>query len=353
MSRPAAYTAQLLETSASAYAGFATSLLLERHPELAERYAPMAMRTWKSSLTQRTLELAAALDAAEPRLFTSRIRWAEQAFQARQLEPRDLYSSLVCLREVLHEELPEAGREEATTYLDQALDSLNGPAAEPRAELDPSHPHQRLALQYMQAVLEGDSRRGIATVSDAVAEGLSVRDAYLEVLLAAQKEIGGLWHLGQVSVAEEHFVTATTERAMAVLAQGAERRPDNGRTVLSAAVAGNTHGLAVRVLADFFELDGWRSIYAGADLPTDDLATAAVYFEADLLVLSAALPTQLKSTRQIIRAVRGLPERDVKILVGGVAFADAPELWKSLGADGYAPDADGAVELGRQLLGLA
>ena len=353
MSQPGTFTAQILETSASAYAGFATSLLLERHPEVAERYSPGAMRTWKSTLTQRTLELAAALDAKEPRLFTSRVLWAERAFQARELEAQDLRTSLVCLREVLHEELPEVGRDAATTYLDQALDLLATETQAVDVQLDPTHPNQRLALQYMQAVLEGDGRRGIGLVVDAVADGLSFRDAYLSVLLAAQQEIGNLWHLGRVSIAEEHFVTATTERAMAVLAQQATRQPTHGKTVISAAVAGNTHGLAVRVLADFFEIAGWRSIGIGADVPAADLATATIYFEADLVMLSAALPTQLKTARQTIEAIRQLPDCKAKILVGGVAFAEAPELWRALGADGYAVSADTAVEQGERLVGLA
>jgi hypothetical protein len=37
-------------------------------------------------------------------------------------------------------------------------------------------------------------------------------------------------------------------------------------------------------------------------------------------------------------------------MVGGLAFADAPEVWKKLGADGYSPDAREAVRLGSQLV---
>ena len=44
MSPPTALAAQLLETSASAYAGYAASLLLERRPEVAERYAAVSGR---------------------------------------------------------------------------------------------------------------------------------------------------------------------------------------------------------------------------------------------------------------------------------------------------------------------
>ncbi len=352
MSQPSLFAAQILENSAPAYAGYAASLLLERHREVTERYGSAALRDWKASLTQRVLELAAALDAEEPRIFTSRVLWVAKLLRARDLAARDLRSALACLREVLRDELPEVGRDEADRYLGLALEALD--AAPPAAEagLDPSKPIDRLALRYVQAVLEGDGRAGLDLVVGAVDEGMGLERVYLGVLLGAQREVGNMWHAGELSVAEEHVVTATTERAMSILAQRARRRESNGKTVLAAAVGGNRHGLGARVLADFFEVAGWRSICLGADVPAADVALAVVYFDADVLVLSAALATQLKSVRRTIETVRALPEREVKILVGGGAFADTPDLWRRLGADGHAAGANSAVSLAGRLVGL-
>ena len=64
-----------------------------------------------------------------------------------------------------------------------------------------------------------------------------------------------------------------------------------------------------------------------------------------------ALPTQLKTARQTIEAVQGDDTLDTKILVGGGAFAELPDLWKGLGADGYVEKVDRAVELGGRLVG--
>ena len=351
MSQTTAFAAQILETSASAYAAFAANLLLERHPEVGEQYAPTAMRDWKSHLTQRILELSAALGVEEPDLFTSRVRWTGEALAARQVGDHDVQKSLLCLRDVLREELPETARGAAEGYLDSALGQLAAPAGAEPAGLDPAVPCQRLALEYLRAALEGDSRRAVELILDAVDSGLSTRDAYLDVLSAAQKEVGRMWHLGDVAIAEEHLVSATSERAMSILVHRAPRAAANGKTVIAAAVADNGHDLGVRVLADFFELAGWRSICLGADVPVPDLTQAVAYFRPDLLVLSAALSTQLKILRQNIEAVRQL-DHAVKILAGGIVFAEAPELWRALGADGHAEQADAAVRLGASLVGL-
>lgn len=359
VSQPTRFAADLLEASASAYAGYAAGLLLERHPEIAARYAPSAMRSWKTNLTQRALELAAALAAEEPEIFGARVRWAHKSFHARDLELKDLHASLACLGEVLREEMPERVRGQVAAYVDPVLSSLavavNGGSATPPPHalgLDSESASGRLTLRYLQRVLEGDSRAAIDFVVAAADGGTPVEELYLDVLLAAQREVGDLWHLGEIGVAEEHHVTATTERAMAVLAQRAERRPAVGKTVVAAAVEANGHGLGVRVLCDFFEIAGWRSICLGADVPPSEIATSAVYFDADLVVLSAALAVQLQAVGRSIEALRALEDREIEIMVGGGAFTEAPELWRRLGADGYAATVRDAVELGGRLVGI-
>jgi hypothetical protein len=39
----------------------------------------------------------------------------------------------------------------------------------------------------------------------------------------------------------------------------------------------------------------------------------------------------------------------VKVLVGGAAFSGLPSLWRSVGADGWAPEAAGAIAEVRRL----
>lgn len=352
MSQSNTFTAQILEASAPAYGAYAANLLLERHPEIGDRHGPSAMGDWKSHLTQRVLELAAAIDVAQPELFASRVRWTDQAFRSRAVEESDLRSSLECLHQVLREEMPPPARDPLDSYFTPALATFEQSTDYDKSLLDATRPHQRLALEFLRETLEGNSRAAITIITDAVDQGLSIRDAYLEVLAPVQREVGRLWHVGDLNIAEEHLVTTTTDRSMAVLSQRAHHAEANGKTVVTAAVSGNRHDLGVRMLTDFFEMAGWRGICLGASVPRQDLTHAVAFFESDLLVLSAALSTQLKNVRRNIDAVRALPDRDVKILVGGVVFEEAPTLWQDLGADGHAPAAEDAVALGDRLVNL-
>ena len=350
MSEKDSFTAGLLEISAAGYASLAARRLLDRHPEVAEHFAPDAFGAWKAALAQRIVELAAALKLGVPRVFAGRVLWTESAFRARDVPVEDLRASLEALGEVLQEELPERCRKPAGQALALALEALESAGPRPELGLDPDSETGRLALEYLSTVLEGDGRSGIDLVLGRVDAGLSVESAYLDVLVPAQREVGRLWHAGEMGVAEEHLVTQTTQRLMGLLAMKAPRQPANGRTAICAAVAGNVHDVAVRVIADMLEIGGWRSVYLGADVPANEMAAAVQYFDADVLVLSATLAVQLERVADSIEAIRRLENRSVKIMVGGLAFRDAPDIWRQLGADGYAEDAPGAVRLAGDFL---
>jgi methanogenic corrinoid protein MtbC1 len=348
-----AFAGDLLERTASGYAGLAASLMLDRDPGLRDRQGPTAAGTWRAHLTQRVLELAAAVLAGEPRLLTGRVTWARKAFKARGQDELDLRNSVQALRDVLVEQLPKHAIDLPVGYLDAALATLALPAPAPDpCELDPKRPADRLALQYLQKILEGNVAEAIDVVTAAALNGLGPRAVYADVLLPAQREVGRLWHAGEISIAEEHMVTAATQRTMAVVASQAPKHRANGRTVVVAAVSGNVHDIGLRAAADMFQLAGWRVIFVGSDIPMQDLPTMLAFFETDLLMLGATLGTHIPRVQQAILSIRERCERPVSVIVGGAAFDEAPDLWEKVGSDGYAPTIDRAIEVGARLVGL-
>lgn len=352
MSQPQAFTAKLLETSVSGFAGFAASLLLDRDPALRERYGAGSHNDWKASLAQRVMELAAALETGQPQLFLARIDWLRHSFLAREMPEGDLRAALQSLHDVLEQRLPASNRQDALALLRQGLDLFERPASPEASGLDPDDPHHRVALQYLHTTLEGKPRQAVELLCELARGKLGPLGVLEHVLVPAQQEVGRMWHAAETNIAEEHLVTQTTQRAIAVLAQGAPARPANGKTVVAAAVAGNAHDIGVRMLCYFFELAGWRAVCLGQDVPRGDLVAAVHYFNADLLVLSAALSTQFRRLQETIQGVREAADREVAILVGGSAFDDAPGLWRDLGANAHAATLGQALATGNRLCGL-
>jgi methanogenic corrinoid protein MtbC1 len=165
------------------------------------------------------------------------------------------------------------------------------------------------------------------------------------VLLPAQHEVGRLWHLNDLSVSEEHLVSYTTQRLMATLSNLARRKPDNGFTAVAGAVAGNVHDIGIRAISYLLEIDGWRTIYLGSDIPQVELPGTLDTYQADVLLLSVALSSQLPATARSIKTIRERCALPVKILVGGNGLSERADIWQEIGADGYAPDAESALAL--------
>ena len=114
-------------------------------------------------------------------------------------------------------------------------------------------------------------------------------------------------------------------------------------------MAGNIHDIGIRAIAYLLEIDGWRVIYLGSDIPQEELPQALDAFGADLLLLSVALTSQLDSTERSIARVKADCKRPVNVLVGGNGLAERDDLWQEIGADGYAQDADSALVTAQQL----
>lgn len=353
MMRASPQMAEELTAQARDAARDTATAVLDRHPEIRQRFGENAQQAWTEHLWQQILEVGSAIAAGKPELFASRVVWLRGTMAARDVPVTDLDISLDTLRQMLDKRLEANLRSAALECIDQARAALDSTAVEMQAStLDPGLANDRIAIRYVQAVVAGNALTGMEIVMDAVREGLSLRDAILKVLLPAQKEAGHLWHLNRISVAEEHMVTSTTQRLMAVLASYAEYTPDRGRTVVAAAVSGNAHDVGIRAISYLLEFAGWRTIYLGPDVPRGEFPEAIECFDADIVMLSLALTNQLPALRRAIDAIRARCGDSVKILVGGTGLADAPDLWREIGADGYAEDAEKTLSLAEELVPL-
>jgi len=347
------FASTLISSSARGYAAFAATTLLERHPEAAAGMGPEPFRAWSEHLTARLAELSAAVGVESPELFAREVAWTRSALSARGLPVESVGLALGVLRETLEAELPDSAREIVGPYFDGAAAALAGEAEEASPVIDASTPEGRTAAEFIRHILEGERTQASRAVLGAVERGLAPEGVYTGVLIPAMLEIGRLWHLGELNVAEEHFASGVMRAVISQLSPLLPRKARHGKTVITASVQGNFHDLAVLVLADLFEMEGWRSINLGADTPAEDLVLSVAEYGADLLVLSATLAGHLRTAVEMIRTLRAAPESaHVPILIGGRALEHAPRAWRRIGADASASSFDDAVREGARLAGL-
>ncbi|MEM8756497.1 MAG: cobalamin-dependent protein [Planctomycetota bacterium] len=343
---PAAlFAADMLRAGTRVYASKAATLLLEEHPESAALFGNKAFRGWHDHLTQRVGELAASLSVGSPDRFRRDVLWSVAAFAAREVPTEAVADSLRLLRRVMDEELPPEAAAQAGAFLDAAIDAAQGPAR-PLQRLSIEGPLGDLPLRYLEIVLEGRRREAIDLLEAAANDGVAVADLYEYVLLAVEAEIGTMWHLGELTVPEEHVATETARSAMAVLCHAQPPTERHDLTVLVGAIEGDRHDIGLRAVSDLIEIAGYRAISLGADVPVRDLVRAVEFFDAEVIILSATMTVHLPAVRDAIRAIRdGIGERSMRIFVGGEAFSHEPGLAQRLGADGYAATPRDAVAM--------
>ncbi len=298
---------------------------------------PSPFVDWKGSTAARLEYLSAALDVGSPRIFLEQIAWSKVAFASRGLPTTELRLNLTTTRDVLAQELPDRARPAALAMMDLGIAELDRAPDDSPPEIAGGSPFARLAAAFLLEVLEGDRRAAADLILRAANEGVAIKDLYTGVIAPAQAEIGRMWHRGEVSVAEEHFATTTAHLALSLLYPLLPRKAPNNRVVVCSSIEGNAHDIGIRMVADFFEMEGWRSIYLGADTPVEDLGHAIRDYNADALAISVGIATQLRPLRASIERIRMRKELGkVAIVVGGAAFGTDTLLWRTLGADAFA-----------------
>jgi len=209
---------------------------------------------------------------------------------------------------------------------------------------------ERLCARYVEAQLAGDRREALRIVlDDGLARGASVQDLQARVIQAAQREIGRLWQVNRISIAQEHMATAISHVVLSRLFDEARSDPRLGRKIVVACVAGEYHEFPARIVADFLDLGGFEVRYLGANVPTDDLLRMLREEKPDLLALSVTMSFNVPSLRQVIAHVRNA-HPELPILVGGHALEWEPDLAADCQVDTCEPDARCLVDTARRLL---
>lgn len=179
------------------------------------------------------------------------------------------------------------------------------------------------------AAIAGDAATLYHVVSGLMGDGVPFETVLFDVLVPAEREVGDRWQLGDFLVAEEHAATATLETVVSLMA-GAFDRPDDGPFVVVAAVAGDRHSLAGRVVAAHLLYLGHRTTFLGADVPAPDLYEYLELEPPSALVLSAAMVDRLVAAREAVRVAHSI---GVPVVVGGRAFGPKGEWARPVGAD--------------------
>src|SRR3954471_12549838 len=180
----------------------------------------------------------------------------------------------------------------------------------------------------------------------AIENGVPLLDVYVDVFQEALFEVGRRWEENTITVSEEHMATAISQYLLAQLyPRIAWAGAIKGRIVVTG-VQGELHHVGANIVADVLEGNGWDVRFLGTNLPQAGILRVIEEHGAEIVGISVTLLSNIPQLISLVEATdKAFGREHVRIMVGGGAFRGKPNLWKEVGAHGYAGDA-------RQVLGV-
>ncbi len=126
---------------------------------------------------------------------------------------------------------------------------------------------------------------------------------------------------------------------------------DRGHKMVACCVDGELHELGLKMVTDFFALEGWETHYLGSSTPHEDIASFVEAVRPDLLCVSVTMTFNTHKAERLIRRIRDSKMHPrAGILVGGFPLNLNPSLAWEIGADAWAENAAQAITEGERLL---
>ncbi|HSV85186.1 MAG TPA: corrinoid protein [Levilinea sp.] len=204
--------------------------------------------------------------------------------------------------------------------------------------------------EIFEAILEGQQKRAIEKVTQALAEQIDPSLILNEGMVKAMAEVGRLFEEGEYYVPEMLIAARAMQSGLAVLKPHlAQADVKSTGKVVAGTVKGDLHDIGKNLVTMMLEGAAFEIVDLGSDVSPEKFVEAVRSTGADIVAMSALLTTTMPNMKTTIEAleVAGLRNK-VKVIVGGAPLT--PEYAKQIGADGYASDASRAVGLAKSLM---
>lgn len=345
-------TADKINELQLAIAQLVTKLHFEEKPELETRFGKVGKDKSIQDTVFHLSYLSEAIRSESEEVFNSYIEWTNIVLETRNVPSNVLIDNLKYLERACEQLLPTETLADVSIYLRKGIQNLQHTKPFPSSFLTDANPLLDSAKKYLSLLLAGNRIEAQVLINELIEKKQSIPSIFEHIFQATQYEVGLLWQTNKITVAHEHYCTASTQQIMSSLYPHIFNSEKKGLKIIACAVSGDLHELGIRMVSDMFELDGWDTYYLGANMPDPNIITSIKEQKADVLALSVTMPFHLSKTESLIKRIRNDRELDkLIIIVGGYSFNIDPILWKRMGADGMAHDSKEAVLLANRLIG--
>lgn len=208
-----------------------------------------------------------------------------------------------------------------------------------------------LLSQITASLVNGEPDLTVTGTKQALAAGIEPLAIIHSGLVPGMRIVGEKFSCGEYFLPNLIVAANGMKQAMQLLEPELRARQQalqSPGTVVIGTVQGDIHEIGKSLVATMLSANGFEVHDLGVDVPIDKIIGTVRATGANLVGLSSLLTTTMIMQKKVIDALAnaGLRGR-VKVMVGG---APVSSKWaEDIGADGYAEDAVGAVDLAKRL----
>lgn len=190
-------------------------------------------------------------------------------------------------------------------------------------------------------LLENEDKEGCVefALSKIENQELDVPTLYTEVLTPALNNIKCKLNEREICIWKEHVRSAIVRTIIECCypyilkyKKDSAIKDDKGKALVLCPPE-EYHEIGARMVADFFSLSGYDTIFVGSNTPREDFISAINYIKPKYVAISVTNYYNLIATKEMINRIRQVSDKDLSIIVGGNAFLSNVEAYLHIGAD--------------------
>ena len=152
-----------------------------------------------------------------------------------------------------------------------------------------------------------------------------------EIIAPLVAQIGEAWRAGTLKVAHEHVASSCIRTFVTQMTRPVALHP-RAPVMVATTPSGQLHELGAVLVAAAATHGGWRVVYAGISLPSEEIVSVALAQGARAVALSIVHPEDDPDLPTELRRLRRLLPAGIHILVGGRASAGYEAVLAEIGA---------------------
>lgn len=212
--------------------------------------------------------------------------------------------------------------------------------------------YNRIQQKYISNIMAGNESLAFSELLSCLNRDLELSEIYLKILKPSFDKLDQLVENNKIDFDEIYYFTQKTKEVMAQLKLYFPKNSlANRNTVIAFTLSNESHDIGLKMISDYFEINGWNTIFLGSKSQISYLLSYLYKYNPQIILISVANIQDSTLVKYIIKTIREIKSVEkTKIIVGGRAFDKNQISWKNVNADAYAVTPEEALEKANSLI---